>query len=154
MTSLGAHLPAELLRPRIEAALKPGRVIKLLIKFPEKTKEKFLVLVADDDPEYLTFIVNSEINPFIVNRPLLLQCQVAIDAASHNFLDHNSHIACHEIRAMKREDVIKELMADPDGIKGEVSAEVRSQIVAAVKFAKTIEKDKKNRIIAALESAN
>lgn len=151
MTSLGAHLPAELLRPRIEAALKPGRVIKLPVKFPEKTKEKFLVLVADDDPEYFTFIVNSEINPFITNRPTLLQCQVAIDAASHAFLNHDSHVACHEIRAMKREDVIKELMADPDGIKGEVSAEVRSQIVAAVKFAKTIEKDKKNRIIAALE---
>lgn len=150
MSSLGAHLPAELLRPRIEAALKPGCVIKLLVKFPEKTKEKFLVLVADDDPEYLTFIVNSEINPFITNRQHLLQCQVAIDAASHDFLGHDSHIACHEIRAMKREDVIKALMADPDGIKGEISADVRSQIAAAVKFAKTIEKDKKNRIIAAM----
>ena len=154
MSSFGAHLPAELLRPRIEAALKPGCVIKLLVKFPEKTKEKFLVLVADDDPEYLTFIVNSGINPFIANRPTLLQCQVAIDAASHAFLDHDSHVACHEIRAMKREEVIKELIADPDGIKGEVSADVRSQIAAAVKFAKTIEKDKKNRIIAALESTN
>lgn len=150
MSSFGAHLPAELLRPRIEAALKPGCVIKLLVKFPEKTKEKFLVLVADDDPEYLTFIVNSEINPFIANRQHLMQCQVAIDAASHAFLDHDSHIACHEIRAMKREDVIKELIADPNGIKGEVSANVHSQIVAAVKFAKTIEKDKKNRIIAAI----
>lgn len=150
MSSLGAHLPAELLRPRIEAALKPGFVITLLVKFPEKTKEKFLVLVADDDPEYLTFIVNSEINPFIANRQHLLQCQVAIDAASHYFLDRNSHVACHEIRAMKREDVIKSLMADPDGIKGEISADVRSQIAAAVKFAKTIEKDKKNRIIAAM----
>ena len=152
MTSFGAHLPPELLRPRIEAALKPGCVIKLLIKFPEKTKEKFLVLVADDDPEYFTFIVNSGINPFIASRQHLLQCQVAIDAANHDFLDHDSHIACHEIRAMKREDVIKALMDDPNGIKGEVSPEVRSQIIAAVKFAKTIENDKKNRIIEALEN--
>lgn len=152
MSSFGAHLPAELLRPRIEAALKPGCVIKLLVKFPEKAKEKFLVLVAEDDPEYLTFIVNSEINPFIANKQHLLQCQVSIDAANHGFLDHDSHVACHEVHAMKREDVIRSLMADPDGIKGEVSAGVRSQIVAAVKFAKTIEKDKKSRIIAALES--
>lgn len=150
MTAFGALLPAELLRPRIEAALKPGCVVRLLVKFPEKTKEKFLVLVADDDPEYLTFIVNTGINPFIVGRPHLLQCQVAIDAASHNFLDHDSHIACHEIRAMKREDVIKALMADPNAIKGKVSENVRTQIVAAVKFAKTIERDKKNRIIAAM----
>lgn len=151
MASLGANLPAELLRPRIEAALKPGCVIKLLVKFPEKTKEKFLVLVADDDPEYLTFIVNTGINPFIANKQHLLQCQVSIDAASHKFLDHDSHVACHEVHSMKREEVIKCLMADLNGIKGEVSAEVRSQIAAAVKFAKTIEKDKKNRIIAALE---
>lgn len=150
MTSFGAHLPAELLRPRIEAALKPGCVIRLTIKFPEKTKEKFLVLVADDDPEYLTFIVNSEINPFIANRPHLMQCQVEIDAANHNFLDHDSHVACHEIRAIKREDVIKAMMADPEGIKGDISADVRSQIVAAVKFARTIEKDKKNHIITAM----
>lgn len=150
MSSLGAHLPAELLRPRIEATLKPGCVIKLQVKFPEKTKEKFLILVADEDPEYFTFIINSEINPFIVGRQHLLQCQVAIDAASHRFLDYDSHAACHEVHILKREDVIKSLMADPSGIKGAISAEVRSQIVAAVKFAKTIEKDKKNRIIAAM----
>ncbi len=150
MSPLGEHFPAELLRPRIEAALKPGCVVKLLVKFPQITKEKFLVLVADDDPEYLVFIVNSEINSFIANRPHLLQCQVAIDVASHDFLDHDSHVACHEILPMKREDVIKTLMGDPSAIKGEVSPDVRNQIVAAVKFAKTIDKDKKNRIIAAM----
>jgi hypothetical protein len=53
MAPLGEHFPAELLRPRIEAALKPGCVIRLLVKFPHVTKQKFLVLVADDDPEYL-----------------------------------------------------------------------------------------------------
>ncbi|MEQ1526473.1 MAG: hypothetical protein ABL911_06990 [Gallionella sp.] len=150
MSPLGEHFPAELLRPRIEAALKPGCVVKLLVKFPEKTKEKFLVLVADDDPEYLTFIVNSNINPFIANKPHLLQCQVAIDAASHNFLDHDSHIACHDVLPMKREEVIKSLMTNPAGIIGNVSPDVRGQIAAAVKFAKTIDKDKKNRIIAAM----
>lgn len=152
MAPLGTSLPAELVRPRIEAALQPGCVIKLLVKFPQVTKQKFLVLVADDDPEYLTFVVNSEINPFISNKQHLLQCQVTIDAGNHNFLDHDSHIACHEVLPMKREEVIKSLMADPSAIKGAVSPDVRSQIVAAVKFAKTIDKDKKNRIIAALES--
>jgi hypothetical protein len=151
MTPLGEHFPAELLRPRIEAALKPGCVVKLLVKFPQITKEKFLVLIADDDPEYLTFIINSDINPFIANKPHLLQCQVSIDAASHDFLDYDSHIACHDVLPMKREEVIKSLMFNPAGIKGEVSPAVRSQIVAAVKFAKTLDKDKKNRIIAAMQ---
>ena len=110
------------------------------------------MLVADDEPEYLTFIVNSEVNPFISNRPNLLRCQVVIDVASHDFLDHDSHIACHEILPMKREDVIKTIMGDPLAIKGKVSPDVRSQIMAAVKFAKTIDKDKKNHIIAALNN--
>lgn len=151
MSPLGAHFPAELLRPRIEATLKPGCVVKLLVKFPQITKEKYLVLVADDDPEYLTFIVNSDINPFIANKPHLMQCQVSIDAANHTFLDYDSHVACHEVLPMKREEVIKSLMGNPAGIKGKVSPDVRGQIAAAVKFAKTIDKDKKNRIIAALE---
>lgn len=151
MAPLGEHFPAELLRPRIEAALKPGCVIRLQVKFPQVTKQKFLVLVADDDPEYLTFVVNFEINPFVSNRQHLLQCQVFIDVANHNFLDHDSHIACNEVLPMKREEVIKSLMELPTAIKGTVSPDVRNQIVAAVKFAKTIDKDKKNRIIAALE---
>ena len=65
MAPLGEHFPAELLRPRIEAALKPGCVIKLLVKFPQTTKEKYLVLVEADDPEYLTFIINTTINHYI-----------------------------------------------------------------------------------------
>ena len=83
----------------------------------------------------------------------MLQCQVAIDAVNHDFLDHDSHIACHDVLLMKREEVIKSLMVNPAGIKGEVSLDVRNQIVADVKFAKTIDRDKKNRIIAALENA-
>lgn len=151
MPSLGGHFPDKLLRPRIEAALKPGCVIRLVVKLSTVTKPKFLVLVVTDDPEYLTFIVNSEINPFITNRPELLRCQVSIDAANHGFLDHDSLVACHEIKSLRREDVIQALMADPSCIKGDISPDVRSQIVAAVKFAKTLDKDKKSRIIAALD---
>jgi len=109
-------------------------------------------LVAEDDPEFLTFIVNSDINPFVLNRPHLLQCQVSIDVANHSFLDRDSHVACDKTWPIRREDVIRALMADPSGIKGDISPDVRSQIVAAVKFAKTLDKDKKGRIIAALDS--
>jgi hypothetical protein len=152
MALIGTHLPAGLVRPRIEAALQPGCVIKLLVKFPQITKQKFLVLVANDDPEYLTFIINSEIHPFIANRQTLLQCQVGMDAASHDFLSYDSHLACHEVLPIKREEVIQALMNDPTGIQGAVSFKVREQIVAAVKFAKTINQDHKDRILSALSN--
>jgi len=151
MVSLGDSFPAALRRAHVEEALKPGCVVRLEIKFPTITKPKFLVLVATDDPEYLTFIVNSEIHPFIQSRPHLSQCQVSIDAASHDFLDYDSHVACHETLPIRREEVIKALVADPSSIKGAISPDVRAQVVAAVKFAKTLDNDKKKRIIASLD---
>jgi hypothetical protein len=152
VASFGSRLPLELTRPIIEGALKPGCVVRLEVKLSSITKPKFLVLVATDDPEYLSFLVNSEINPFILKRPHLLQCQVFIDSDSHNFLHHDSHIACHEIFTIKREDVIKALMTDPAAIKGNISSAIKDQIKAAVKIAKTIDNDKKNRIISSLEN--
>jgi hypothetical protein len=150
MAPLGEHFPADVKRAHVEKSLKPGSVVRLVVKLSTVTKPKFLVLVAMDDPEFLTFIINSEINPFISNRPHLSECQVSIDATSHTFLDHDSHIACHETLAIRREDVIQALVADPSSIQGEISPEVREQILVAVKFAKTLDKDKKNRIISAL----
>lgn len=137
MASLGEHFPTDLIRGHVENALNPGCVIRLVVKLTTITKPKFLVLVATNDPEYLTFIINSEVNQFISARPHLSQCQVLIDGASHAFLDHDSHIACHEVFPIRREDVIHALVADPAAIKGEISFDVRAQILAAVKYAKT-----------------
>jgi hypothetical protein len=152
MTPLGEHFPEAIKRQRVTQKIKPGAVIRLDIKFPEITKPKFLVLVAEDDPDYWTFIVNSEINPFIAKRPHLMQCQVAIDAAGHPFLSRDSHIACNEVLKLKREDVIRELTADPSAIKGEITPQVKDQILAAVKFADTLSASDKKRIVAGLEN--
>ena len=68
MASLGDHFPNDLRRDYLEASLKPGCVVKLEIKFPEITKSKYLVLASIDDPEYFTFLINSDINQFIKNK--------------------------------------------------------------------------------------
>ena len=52
---------------------------------------------------------------------------------------------------MRHEEVIKNLIDNPAGIKGNVTPNVCSQIVAALKFARTMENDKKNHIITAME---
>jgi hypothetical protein len=150
MVSLGDHFPADKVREYVAKQLVPGCVIRIPVTFPQITKPKFLVLVADHDPDYLTFVVNSTTHPFIASRPHLACCQVTIDAANHGFLQYDSQIACHEIMALKRGDVIRELSGDLSGIKGQISQEVRDQILAAVKFAKTLSADEKNAIIHAL----
>lgn len=106
MSPLSDGLPAEARKKFILAKLLPGCVVRLEVKFPEKSKPKFLVLVAEDDPEYWTFIINTEIHSFVHARPHLLQCQVKVDKAEHPFLQYDSHLACHEVLKLRREEVI------------------------------------------------
>lgn len=150
MVALGDHFPANTVRDHVTKQLTPGWVIRIDVTFPEKTKPKFLVLVADRDPDYLTFVVNSEIHPYIAARPKLARCQVSIDAAGHPFLNRDSHIACEKVLSLKRTEVLKTLTADISCIKGQVSQPVREQIVAAVKFAVTLSDVEKAAIIDAL----
>lgn len=147
MVPLGDHFPAEQVREHVTKQLVPGCVIRIEVAFHQVTKHKFLVLVADRDPDYLTFIVNSETHPYISKRPHLAKCQVKMDAANHSFLKRDSQIACHEVLTLKRTDVIRELSADLNGIKGEVSQPVREQIIAAVKFATTLSASEKTAIL-------
>ena len=150
MASIGDRFPPEKRRAFVEQRLVPGCVIRIEVKFPEVTKPKYLVLVADDDPEIWTFIINSEINEYVTARPHLLKCQVKIAAADHAFILHDSHLACDKVLHLHRADVIRELMANMAGIKGSVADDVRDQICAAVKFAKTLAPAEKERILSSL----
>lgn len=150
MSALGDHFPRANIEQFVAKRLQPGCVIRIEVEFPQKTKPKFLLLVDDGDPEYLTFVINSSTHPFIEGNDNLRQCQVEIDAASHPFLTHDSKIACHETLALKRSDVFKELCGDVDKIKGNISSDVKDEVIAAVKFAKTLSKAEKEAILNSL----
>lgn len=150
MSTLGEKFPPEKRRAFIAKHLVPGCVIRIDVKFPEKTKPKFLVLVADDEPEIWSFVVNSEIHRYVAARPDLLKCQVKITGADHPFLSRDSHLACDKVLHLYREEVVRELMGDLDCIKGKIADHVRDQILAAVKFAKTLTPAEKSRILSSL----
>lgn len=150
MSPLGDFFPAQQVEEFVLKRLIPGCVIRIDVTFPQITKPKFLVLVDDGDPDYLTFIINSETHQFIESRPHLAKCQVDIDATNHPFLDYDSKIACHETLVLKRSDVLRELKRDTGKIKGHISDDVKAEIVAAVKFAKTLSAEEKNIILASL----
>ena len=147
MPRIGNEFPPEIRRAFVLEKLVSGCVVRIQVKFPQKTKPKFLVLVAEDDSVYWTFIVNSEIHPFIRNREHLYKSQVAIDAASHTFLTHDSYLACHEILKLRREEVIQELISDTSSFKGNISVEIREQILAAIKSAITLNASEKRQIL-------
>lgn len=108
MALLGDGFPAEKRQAFVEGKLVPGCIVRIDVKFSETTNPKFLVLVADDDPDCCLFIVNSAIHLFVEVRPHLLKCQ------------------------------------------GKISADVRAEIVAAVKFARTLSPAEKANILASL----
>lgn len=152
MLPLSDGLSEEARKKFILGKLLPGCVVRLEVKFPDKSKPKFLVLVAEDDPEYWTFIINTEIHSFVHARPHLLQCQVKVNAAENPFLQYDSHLACHEILKLRREEVVQALMHDTSGLKGHISEAVRDQIIAAVKFAQTLSPNEKQQILNSLTS--
>lgn len=150
MAKLGNSFPEPYVQQFIRDNFKVGGVIRTEVAFPHKTEPKYLVLVAETDPECLTFIINTETNPFIANREYLAKCQVNIDAINHPFLDYDSKIAGHEVLKLKRSDVIRELKQDTSKLKGRVSDNVLSEILSAVKFARTLSQEDKATILASL----
>jgi hypothetical protein len=150
MAVLGDGFPPEKRRAFIENRLVPGCIIRIEVKFPQTTKPKFLVLVADDDPDCCMFIVNSEIHPFIQARPHLLKCQVKIDTANHAFLKRDSYLACDKTLRLRRSDVVTELMKNVAGVQGSISTDVRDEIVSAVKAARTLSPVEKSQILVSL----
>jgi hypothetical protein len=148
MGTLAGAFGPRVIRESMERQLRPGAVIYLEVRFSQVTKSKFLVLVGSDGDD-LYFVINSKTNRFIAKQSELNACQVTLDAANHNFLDHDSVIACHEVHRFSRESVIRELLRDTSRLRGEISRDVRDQVLAAVKAATTISQRVQGQIIAA-----
>jgi hypothetical protein len=153
--ALGDAFPIKFRSATIQQRLAPGAVLYLDVVFPEdgNRKEKFLVLVAVDDADsIITLVINSETNSFIENKQELNRCQVVIDVASHEFLKYDSKIACHQTLKFPRDQVVSALMDQMNRYKGEISEDVRDQILAAIKTdPKTMAKKDRDAIIAALK---
>jgi len=132
--------------------LQPGVVIFLEVVFPEGPRSKYLVVVHVDE-QCCTLVVNSEVSPYIENHPELAVCQVRIDANRHSFLEHDSHIACHQVQRLPTAAVVHDLMADMDRFKGELHEEVRVEVIAAIKRATTLSPADQTKFARALEGA-
>lgn len=136
--SLSAGFSRELREASARRQLVPGAVIKLKVEMDDgKVQEKrFLVVGADTD--MVAVVINSQIGPFIRNRPNMLKCQVQIDAKTHSFMNHDSHIDCSRLRIYPMAEVIKQLVQNPAWALGSISESIRVQVVAAVKASNII----------------
>lgn len=99
------------------------------------------------------FVINSKINDFIRKHAHLAQYQVEIGHEEHPFLCHHSLIDCTEARKIALRDVHDQLERETSRLKDDISPKIREQIIAAVKFAKTIPKKQKAEMLSALEQS-
>lgn len=58
--------------------------------------EKFVIIagVSDDRVLVCTVLINSRINPFIMRRQQMLDCQVYVKSVDYEFLSHDSFVNC------------------------------------------------------------
>lgn len=128
---LGDHFPAETIRSQ----LVPGRIVHLECAFAGKPK---FVVIATIQPGPNVLVINSEINRFIQNRPAMANCQVTLDQASHTFLDHDSWIACHEVKQFDLGEMHAQVESDTSRIKCCISDNVKENVIEAIRAAPTI----------------
>jgi hypothetical protein len=150
---LGDSFPVAAREAAVDQRLVPGAVLYLEVTFPEdgRVKDKYLVMVASVDPDVLVFVVNTEVNQFVAARPELNRCQLTIDQAGHTFLDYDSFLACHKTLAIPRAQVAGDLLRDMSRYKGQITDDLRQQILGVIQTQpKMISKAHRDAITAAL----
>lgn len=140
MTNLGSLFGVGFTEQLADAKLIAGAVIYMPCDFTTPPKDKFL-LVACCEPELLVLIINSEINPFITERPELLACQVDIPHADHDFLHHDSFVNCVQTHtAFKMTSVRAAIVANYSKVyKGRLADYVIRQVIEAVDRSEVME---------------
>lgn len=136
--ALGSMFPDVLARASIKRQLLPGTVVKFMAVMDDGKLHEKRFLVLQVDARTATVVMNSEISGFVRARPELLKCQVMIDAASHPFMDRDSHIDCSRARDYATSEVIDQLINNPGWVLGKVSQSVGLQVVSAIKASTTI----------------
>ena len=100
-------------------------------------KDKFTIIVCKD-AEYMGFLVNSAIHPYISKRPYLLECQIILTKAHYGFLFHDSYLDCTKIYPFEDNEL--------DIGLGIISDKTKAEIKLVVAKARTIEERYKNLI--------
>jgi hypothetical protein len=150
--ALGSAFPRGFAEAQIQRQLKPGTVIKMRQTMDDgAVHEKHFVVVAVSD-HTVTFVINTAISAFLQTRPALLKCQVTMPVADHNFMTHDSHVDCSRTRSYATNEVVRDLVSQPDWVLGSISFELRTAMLAAIKFSPTLSADEVAQLCASLQN--
>lgn len=132
--------------------LKVSDVLYLHCDFTTPPKNKFLVVCCCDP--LLVLVINSKISAFIQSRVELLDCQVDVAQADHNFLEWDSFINCIEAHQAFDLEVVKEQISQNyrDILRGEIADYCMREVYQAVSRSETMVKKHKRLILASLDT--
>lgn len=147
---LGDRFPERERLASVRRQLRPWRVIRFFCHFTSPPKDKLLV-IGRVGPDVQVLVINSRLSNYVLARPDLKRCQVRLDAADHTFLGTDSFLNCGEVYLISVEDVERQLVEDMSRIRGEVSAQVRSGVLEAIRASRTLTGQQKGYLLSSLE---
>jgi hypothetical protein len=150
--NFGSDFPDDFKLAQIRRRLKPGVVIKLFRRMDDGRLHEKRFVVLHVDAHTTTCVINSEISQFIRARPALLRCQVTMQVAQHEFMDHDSHIDCSRVRSFLTDEIVADLLSRPEWVLGNASENCRRDIMAGIKATETLSVAEVEKICAALTS--
>lgn len=136
--SLGNYFPDSFKRESAIRNVAPGMVIKLRVLMDDgvEHEKRFLILHVDENTT--TCVINSEINPFILNNDHLLKCQVKLDIENHSFMNWDSHIDCTKVKNYSTQMVVDTLINKPEWVLGQITSSLRDEVISALKHSRQI----------------
>lgn len=137
----------------IRRQLQPGCVVKFKATMDDGKVHEKRFIVLSVSARTTTLVLNSEISRFILARPEIMKCQVKIDAATHLFMDHDSHIDCSRSREYSTTEVIEQLVANPSWVLGKIGQHVGLQVISAIKSSITISPSEASSLCDSLAAA-
>jgi hypothetical protein len=147
MTDLSDLFPQSFRDDFAERNVQVGSIIRVFVKdtTPPKIK-RFIVIGFSDDKVLLgTVFINSEINPNIFRTSELRSLHVPLDAAIHDFIDHDCFVDCSSIKERSFEEIKQLLSNDPECLKGFAPETTMELIINTVKSAITISPSQKRK---------
>jgi len=129
---LGDFLPPKAKNQYVDSGLTPGQIVCLPIDFGDCVNEKLALLLAYDDGNVLLFLVNSQIHPKLAEHADTARCQVRLECADCDFLDHDSYLNCSEVRLLRAEEVRAQVLAETWRLKGRITEAARRQVTNVV----------------------
>lgn len=138
--SLSNLFPEEFKEDFAKRNIKIGTVIKVFVTDTHPPKEKRLILVgiSYDKLLFASVFINSEVNTNVFNSQELLALNLVLEAKDREYLDHNSHVDCSEIKKRDAKWLYQLVLEKPERVLGEVSEIDLQQIKLRIKSAKTI----------------